>query len=72
MTILITGIAGYIGSHVALAFSDAGYEVVGIDNFTTGFKQLVPEKVEFYEGDFSDQNLQIGRASCRERVFPVV
>ena len=57
MTILITGIAGYIGSHVALAFADAGYDVVGIDNFTTGFKQLVPEKAAFYEGDFSDQNL---------------
>lgn len=57
MTILITGIAGYIGSHVALAFLDAGYKVVGIDNFTTGFKRLVPDQATFYEGDVSDQKV---------------
>ena len=57
MTILITGIGGYIGSHVALAFLDAGYDVAGIDNFVTGFEKLVPDNAKFTEGDFSDKTL---------------
>ncbi|NMD07664.1 MAG: NAD-dependent epimerase/dehydratase family protein, partial [Phyllobacteriaceae bacterium] len=37
MTVLVTGGAGYIGSHMVLALVDAGEEVVVLDNLTTGF-----------------------------------
>ncbi len=41
-TILVTGGAGYIGSHAVLALLDAGWPVVVIDNLTTGFEWAVP------------------------------
>jgi UDP-glucose 4-epimerase len=56
-TILVTGGAGYIGSHAVLALLDAGYGVAVIDNLTTGFRWAVPEEVAFYEGDIEDQPL---------------
>ena len=56
-TILVTGGAGYIGSHAVLALLDAGYGVAVIDNLTTGFRWAVPDDVAFYEGDIEDQPL---------------
>ncbi|MGX7953354.1 UDP-glucose 4-epimerase GalE [Tsuneonella sp. HG249] len=56
-SVLVTGGAGYIGSHAVLALSDAGYDVAVIDNLTTGFRFAVPERVPFYEGDIDDQAL---------------
>lgn len=56
-TILVTGGAGYIGSHAVLALLDAGYGVAVVDNLTTGFRWAVPEEVAFYEGDIEDQPL---------------
>ncbi|MDX3901223.1 MAG: UDP-glucose 4-epimerase GalE [Sphingobium sp.] len=56
-TILVTGGAGYIGSHAVLALRDAGYRVVVIDNLTTGFKFAVPDDVAFVQGDIADQAL---------------
>jgi len=47
MEVLITGGAGYIGSHVALNLLDAGYEVTIIDDLSTGKKILLPSKAEF-------------------------
>ena len=47
MEVLITGGAGYIGSHVALNLLDAGYEVTIIDDLSTGNKKLIPSKAEF-------------------------
>ena len=47
MNILLTGGAGYIGSHVALNLLDAGYEVTIIDDLSTGKKKLIPNKAEF-------------------------
>lgn len=55
--ILVTGGAGYIGSHAVLALRDAGYGVAVIDNLSTGFRWAVPEDVAFYEGDIEDQAL---------------
>lgn len=56
--ILITGVAGYIGSIAADLFLKSGYEVVGIDNFQTGYegpiellKQRYPDKFHFYNAD---------------------
>lgn len=55
--VLVTGGAGYIGSHAVLALRDAGYRVAVIDNLTTGFRRAVPENVDFYEGDIADHHL---------------
>ena len=55
--ILVTGGAGYIGSHAVLALKDAGWKVCVIDNLVTGFAWAVPEDVPFYEGDIADGDL---------------
>jgi len=55
--VLVTGGAGYIGSHAVLALRDAGYPVAVIDNLTTGFRFAIPDDVAFYEGDIEDAEL---------------
>ena len=55
--VLVTGGAGYIGSHAVLALRDAGWPVAVIDNLTAGFRFAVPEDVAFYEGDIEDAAL---------------
>ena len=55
--VLVTGGAGYIGSHAVLALKDAGWPVAVIDNLTTGFRFAIPEGVPFYEGDIEDAAL---------------
>ena len=57
LAVMVTGGAGYIGSHAVLALKDAGYRVAVIDNLSTGFRRAVPEDVPFYEGDIADQHL---------------
>ncbi len=56
-SVLVTGGAGYIGSHVLLSLLDAGYAVVTIDNLSTGFRISVPDQVAFYEGDIGDSGM---------------
>ena len=55
--VLVTGGAGYIGSHAVLALKDAGWPVVVIDNLVTGFRFAIPDGVPFYQGDNADQDL---------------
>ena len=55
--VLVTGGAGYIGSHAVLALTDAGWPVAVIDNLVTGFRWAVPEGVPFYQGDIEDADL---------------
>jgi len=57
MTILVTGGAGYIGSHMVLELLDAGEKVVVIDNLSTGFAWAVDKRAAFVEGDAGDQVL---------------
>lgn len=57
LTVLVTGGAGYIGSHAVLALRDAGWPVVVIDNLVTGFRWAVPEDVAFVEGNIADEAL---------------
>ncbi len=54
-TVLVTGGAGYIGSHAVLALRDAGWPVVVVDNLTTGFRFAVPDDVPLIEADIADQ-----------------
>jgi UDP-glucose 4-epimerase len=56
-TVLVTGGAGYIGSHAVLALKDAGHHPVVIDNLTTGFRWALPDDVPFHEGDIDDESL---------------
>jgi UDP-glucose 4-epimerase len=51
---LVTGGAGYIGSHVTLSLLDAGWEVVVIDDLSTGRRQSVPPSVTFIQGDIGN------------------
>src|ERR1044072_3959972 len=60
MTVLVTGGAGYIGSHMVHALADAGEDVVVIDNLSTGFSSLLPRKVPLFIGDAGDENLVEG------------
>ncbi|WP_048884893.1 UDP-glucose 4-epimerase GalE [Aurantiacibacter atlanticus] len=53
-SVLVTGGAGYIGSHAVLVLRDAGWPVAVIDNLSTGFRFAVPEDVPLYEGDIAD------------------
>ena len=58
-TILVTGGAGYIGSHAALALKKAGYEVVVLDNLAYGHPEIIKDvvQVELVVGDTSDRVL---------------
>ncbi|MEL6299046.1 MAG: UDP-glucose 4-epimerase GalE [Pseudomonadota bacterium] len=57
MSVLVTGGAGYIGSHMTLALRDAGEDVVVLDNLSTGFTWAVPQGVSFVKGDVGDRAL---------------
>jgi UDP-glucose 4-epimerase len=60
LPVLVTGGAGYIGSHAVLALIDAGWPVVVIDDLSNGSPEVVPDGVPFYEGSVADSAL-IGR-----------
>jgi UDP-glucose 4-epimerase len=57
MGVLVTGGAGFIGSHMVLELLDAGEDVVVLDNLSTGFRWAVPDQAEFVEGDVGDHAL---------------
>src|SRR6185312_10005488 len=57
MSVLVTGGAGYIGSHMALELLDAGEPVVVLDNLSTGLAWAVPKGATFIPGDVGDQGL---------------
>ena len=58
--VMVTGGAGYIGSHAVLALIEAGWRVVVLDNLTTGFRWAVTPEAAFVEGDVADMAL-VGR-----------
>jgi UDP-glucose 4-epimerase len=57
MSVLLTGGAGYVGSHMALELTDAGESIVVIDNLSTGLRRAIPDAATFVEGDAGDQGL---------------
>lgn len=61
--VLLTGAAGYIGSHVAVELINAGYEVIGVDNFSNstpkvldGIEKIIGKRIDFMEVDCTDYN----------------
>jgi UDP-glucose 4-epimerase len=56
-SVLVTGGAGYIGSHMVLGLLEAGETPVVLDNLSSGFRWAVPEHVEFVTGDCGDAKL---------------
>ncbi|WP_020400974.1 UDP-glucose 4-epimerase GalE [Kordiimonas gwangyangensis] len=54
MAILVTGGAGYIGSHMVIELVENGHDVVVLDNLVTGFRDAVNPAAKFIEGDVSD------------------
>jgi len=57
MTVLVTGGAGYIGSHMVYELLDAGEQPMVLDNLSTGFRWALPDSVPLYEGDTGDEAL---------------
>jgi UDP-glucose 4-epimerase len=55
--VMVTGGAGYIGSHAVLALADAGWSVVVLDNLATGFRWAIDARATFVEGDAGDEVL---------------
>ncbi|HJP67771.1 MAG TPA: UDP-glucose 4-epimerase GalE, partial [Sphingomicrobium sp.] len=60
LPVLVTGGAGYIGSHAVLALRDAGWPVTVIDDLSNGSRELVPDDVAFFEGNIADRPLVDG------------
>jgi UDP-glucose 4-epimerase len=71
MKVLVTGGAGFIGSHIAEYFAEAGHTVRILDNLVTGFLRNVPQhkNVEFIQGDICDSSLVEKAASGIDYVF---
>jgi len=57
MKVLVTGGAGFIGSHTTRKLVNSGHEVVVFDNLVYGHREFVPPKAVFIEGDLSDKEL---------------
>jgi UDP-glucose 4-epimerase len=71
MSILVTGGAGYIGSHMVHILADAGEHVVVLDNLSTGFDWAIAKVVPLVVGDTGDQNL-VARILCEHEVQSII
>ena len=52
--ILVTGAAGFLGSHLAEQLALMGHEVIGIDNMIGGYEDNIPKKIKFHNMDCCD------------------
>lgn len=71
MKLLVLGGAGYIGSHTATELLDNGHEVVIADNLVTGYREAIPEKATFYQGDLRDKDF-LNDLMKKEKVDAVI
>jgi UDP-glucose 4-epimerase len=71
MAVLVTGGAGYIGSHMVLKLADAGEDVVVLDNLVTGFDWAIDGRASFVQGSASDQEL-VGRIIADHGITEIV
>ncbi|MBA2467616.1 MAG: UDP-glucose 4-epimerase GalE [Sphingomonas sp.] len=70
-TVLVTGGAGYIGSHAVLALLDAGWPVAVIDDLSNGSRDIVPDAATFVEGSIADRGL-VERVLGEQRVGAIL
>jgi UDP-glucose 4-epimerase len=71
MSVLVTGGAGFIGSHMTLALLERGEDVVVLDNLATGVRDLVPAAAAFVLGDVKDRQL-VQKILVDHRIDPVL
>ena len=71
LTVLVTGGAGFIGSHCVLALVQAGCQVVVLDDLSSGQRACVPDDVPFVEGRVQDRDL-VAQTLARHRVDAVI
>src|SRR5215813_10163550 len=71
MTVLVTGGAGYIGSHMVHALFEARDQVVVLDNLITGFDWAVPPDATLIVGDVGDQSC-VGALIAAHRIDAVI
>jgi UDP-glucose 4-epimerase len=71
VAVLVTGGAGYIGSHMVWRLLDAGEDVVVLDRLSTGFDWAVPAEAELVVGDIADQTL-VGDLLRRRKVDAII
>lgn len=71
MSVLVTGGAGYIGSHMVLRLADAGMPVTVVDNLTTGFDWAIDHRAELVVGNVGDMEL-MGRVIAERKVDAIV
>ena len=71
MTVLVTGGAGYIGSHMVHALEEAGESVVVIDNLSTGFREFLPDGIRLLVGDAGDERL-VGNIIAQHKVESII
>ncbi|WP_310468707.1 UDP-glucose 4-epimerase GalE [Sphingomonas sp.] len=69
--VLVTGGAGYIGSHAVLALKDAGWPVAVIDDLSNGTRSVVPHDVPFFEGSVADRDL-VGRILGEQKIGAIL
>ena len=71
MSILVTGGAGYIGSHTVYKLIEEGRDVVIIDNLETGYQQAIHPKAKFYKGDIRDKEF-LNNVFSKEHIEAVI
>ena len=69
--VLVTGGAGYIGSHAVLALKGAGWPVAVIDDLSNGTRAVVPDDVSFFEGNIADRAL-VGRILREQQIGAIM
>src|ERR1044072_3974425 len=71
MTVLVTGGAGYIGSHMALRLGDAGEPTVVLDNLTTGFDWAIDHRAHFVPGAAAEMEF-VGKLIAEHKITEIV
>src|SRR5882672_11336052 len=71
MSVLITGGAGYIGSHMAHHLLAAGEKIVVLDNLSTGVEKNLPSNIAFFRGDIADPSL-VGKIFSDHKIDSVI
>ena len=71
LPVLVTGGAGYIGSHAVLALRDGGWRVTVIDDLSNGTRAVVPGDVPFFEGSIADRGL-VDRILAEQKIGAIL